>query len=175
MAPALPVLGLAGGVFSALGTIQQGEAQKNALNYQSQVAANNAVMARQAADYEAKVTGQRVAVSSMKGAADIGTLKATQGASGVTVGTGSSRRVVQSATELEKLNTLTEQQKGQAKEYGYRQQATNFQAQSGLYGYEAPQALTGAELGAAGTALGTSAKWLIPAGGSTGSGTGGLY
>jgi hypothetical protein len=160
---AATALGLAGGVFSALGTIQQGEAQKNALSYQSQVARNNAVMAKQAAEYEDKVTGQKVAASELKNRADIGTIKATQGASGVTAGTGSNRTVLKSAAEIGALNAGTEQQKGQAKAYGLRQTAVNLEAQGGLYDYESKQVMPGAYLGALGTALGTSAKWLSPA------------
>jgi hypothetical protein len=162
MAFALPLLAIAGTAITAIGTIQQGVAQKNALQYQSQVAQNNAIIAAQNAQTASEVSQAKVAATSMKEAAVGGEVLANQAASGVTVDSPSSRAVRVSQRELGKLDTLTEQEKGQQQVYGYRTQQANFQAQSGLYAYEAPQALTGAELGAAGTALGSASKWFGP-------------
>jgi hypothetical protein len=160
--PLLPILAIAGTAVTAIGTIQQGVAQKNALQYQSQVAQNNAIIAAQNAENASEVSQQKVASTAMKEAAVGGEIKAAQAAGGVDVNTGSNKAVQVSQRQLGKLDTLTEQEKGQQQVYGYRTQQANFQAQSGLYAYEGPQALTGAELGAAGTALGSASKWFGP-------------
>jgi hypothetical protein len=103
----------------------------------------------------------------MEYAAEGGAIKAAQAAGGVDVNTGSNKDVQVSQRELRKLDTEQEMNKAQLAAYGYRTQATNYQAQAGLYSYEAPQALKGAELGAAGSFTSAAAKWFSPSGFTT--------
>ena len=155
-------LGLVGGLMSAVGTIAGGIAQKNALEYQAQVAQNNAITAEQNAHYAIEAGQAKTAALSMKEAAVGGEIKAAQAASGIDVNTGSNRAVQQSQRMLGKLDTETEMSKAQLQAYGYRTQATNFRAQAGLYDYEAPQAELGGILGGAGQAFGAASKWYSP-------------
>jgi hypothetical protein len=149
-------IGLIGGIVSAAGTVYAGIAQKQSLDYQSQVAANNAITAQQNAKYAIEAGAEKTAAVSLQEAERGGEIKAAQAASGTDVNTGSNKDVQVSQRELGKLN------KAQQIAYGYRTQATNFQAQSQLYGYEAPQAEIGADIGAAGQVFGAAAKWYGP-------------
>jgi hypothetical protein len=155
-------IGLIGGIVSAAGTVYAGIAQKQSLDYQSQVAANNAITAQQNAKYAIEAGAEKTAAVSLQEAERGGEIKAAQAASGTDVNTGSNKDVQVSQRELGKLNTLQEMNKAQQIAYGYRTQATNFQAQSQLYGYEAPQAEIGADIGAAGQVFGAAAKWYGP-------------
>jgi hypothetical protein len=159
-----PALGLIGGVISAVGTIAGGIAQSNALKYQAQVAQNNAITAQQNAAYAIEAGQVKTAAVSMKEAEIGGQIKAAQAASGVDVNTGSNKAVQVSQRELGKLDTETEMNKAQLQAYGYRTQATNFEAQAGLYNYEAPQAELGGFLGGAGQIFGAASKWYSPGG-----------
>jgi hypothetical protein len=141
-----------------------GQAQKNALNYQAQVAQNNAITAQNMAQNASEAAQAKAAAVGMKEAEVGGQIKAAQAAGGVDVNTGSNKAVQISQRELGKLDTLTTQSNEELKAYGFRTQATNFQAQGGLYRYEAPKAALGADLGAIGQFTGSAAKWLNPSG-----------
>jgi hypothetical protein len=167
MAFALPIIGLVGAGFTALGTIAKGAAEKNALLYQQQVANENAIIAQQNAQYTIEAGQAKTAAKSMEYAAEGGAIKTAEAAGGVDVNTGSNKATQISQRELRKLDTEQEMNKAQLAAYGYRTQATNYQAQAALYGYEAPQALKGAELGAAGQFTGAAAKWFSPSGFTT--------
>lgn len=172
MAFIAPVIGIVGGIISAVGTIAAGVAQKNALDYQAQVANNNAIIAAQNAQYTIEAGQSKAATESLKQAEIGGEIKAAQAANGIDVNTGSNKAVQISQRELGNLSTKQTLANAQLQQYGYLSQQTNFQAQSKLDTYEGSQALTGAELGAAGTALGTAAKWLAPPVSSGGGGGG---
>lgn len=165
MATADPIsatLALVGGVVSAVGTVYAGMAQAHALEYQSQVAANNATAARQAAQAAIEGGQQQAANKSLQEAEEGGKIVAAQGASGVDVNTGSNRAVRTSQRELGDLDVQTTLHNAQLQAYGYQTQATNFQAQSGLYAYEAPQAEIGSDIGAAGQIFGAASKYYTP-------------
>lgn len=158
----MPMLALAGAVITAGAAIYQGIAQKQALEYQSQVAANNAITAQRQAQYAIEAGREKSQQESLKQAAIGGEIKAAQGASGVDVNTGSNVAVQKSHRMLGALDTETTMNNAELTAYGYRTQAANFQAQSGLYAYEAPQAEIGADIGAAGTVAGAAGKWYAP-------------
>ena len=157
-----PILGILGGVISAVGTIAGGIAQSNALKYQAQVAQNNAIIANQNAQYAIEAGQQKAAAQSLKEAEVGGAIKAAQAANNVDVNTGSNKEVQISQRMLGKLNTETQLSNAQLTAYGYRSQATNYQAQSQLYAYEAPQAETAGFLGGAGQIFGAASKWYSP-------------
>jgi hypothetical protein len=156
---AAPILGLVGGIVSAAGTVYQGMAQAQALNYQAKVAQNNAIMANQAAARAIEAGNAEAAKKSMEEAGKFGEIRAAEAAGGVDVNTGSNKNVQVSARELGKLDTETTMNKAQQVAYGYRTQATNYGAQAGLYSYEAPQAEIGADIGAVGQVFGAAGKW----------------
>jgi hypothetical protein len=163
-----PILGLIGGVISAVGTIASGIAQKNALDYQAQVANNNAIIAQQNANYAIEAGQSKAAQQGMKEAEIGGEIKAAQAAGGVDVNTGSNKEVQKSQRELGALNQKQVIANAQLTEYGYLAQKTNFQAQSQLDTYEGQQAEVGGFLGGAGQIFGAASKWDGPSTFTTG-------
>src|SRR5947209_1984568 len=87
------VAGLAGAGISAYGAYEQGQATKNAALYQSQVAQNNAKIAKQNADWDIEAGEIAAANRGQQVRAAVGSQKASQGASGVDVNTGSAADV----------------------------------------------------------------------------------
>ena len=148
-----PILGIIGGVISAVGTISAGMAQKNAMDYQAQVAQNNAIIAQQNANYAIEAGQVKATQQSLKEAEVGGEIKAAQAASGVDVNTGSNKDVQVSQRMLGKLNTEQQMANAQLTEYGYLSQKTNYQAQATLDTYEGKQAETAGFIGAGSTAL----------------------
>lgn len=160
------VAGVAGAGMTAAGTLSSGFAASNAASYQAQVARNNAQIAQQNADYAIAAGQAKASTESLKGAAIGGKIKAAQAASGVDVNTGSAVDVQMSQREQEKLDTETTLHNSQLTAYGYRTQATNFEAESKLDEMKADSAKTGAILGATGSLLGSASslgfKWGAP-------------
>lgn len=162
-APIALAAGVAGAGISAIGQVEQGQATANAANYQATVARNNAIIAGQNADYAERAGQVQAATQSMKGAATGGRIKVQQAASGVDVNSGSSAAVQGGQREVSKLDTETVLNNADLQAYGYRANATNFQAQAGLDTMEAEQAPIGADLAAGGgllsSASGLGFKW----------------
>ncbi|SDD95547.1 hypothetical protein SAMN05216337_1017148 [Bradyrhizobium brasilense] len=166
MAVAAPLALIAGGIgagVSAVGTLEGGAAAANAADYQAQVARNNAIIARQKADYAIKSGQQQAATQSMKGAATGGKIKANQAASGVDVNSGSAADVQTSQRELAKLDSDTVLNNAELKAWGYRTEATSDEAQAQLSDLQAEQAPIGAALSATGGLLSSASslggKW----------------
>lgn len=154
LAPILPALALAGTAVSAVGSLQSGF-------YSAQVAENNAKIATQNAGYARESGQQQAAVTSMKGAAKVAHVKASQAASGIDVNTGSAVDVQAGEREVAKLDADTVLNNAELQAYGYTTQATSFKAQ-------AEQDKTAAIIGATGDLLsGASSldmKWGTPTG-----------
>ncbi len=128
------VAGVAGAGTSAIGSIMGGNAKGAAAAYSAQVASNNAEIARRNAEYSEKAGVAQAQVD-----------------------------VQASERELGKLDTETVLNNAMLQNYGYRSQATNYEAQSGLDTMEAKEAPVAGELGAAGSLLGSASslglKW----------------
>lgn len=156
-------LGAAGAGISAIGAIEGGEATAAAANYQAQVAQNNAIIAGQQARYASAAGQEQATVTGLQGAALGGKIKASQGANGVDVNSGSAVKVQQSQREATSLNEQQVENTAQQQVYGYRAQAVGDEATSQLETMEAEQAPIGADLGAAGGLLGSASslgfKW----------------
>lgn len=163
MAFALPAIAAVGAVTSAVGTIAGGEAQSQAAAYQAQVAQNNATIARQNAKYAIAAGHEQAAITSEKGAATGGQIKADQAANGVDVNSGSALDVQESQRGESKLDTETALNNAQLTAYGYRSQAVGYEAQSNLDTSEAQSAPIGADLAAGGSLLSNASsigfKW----------------
>jgi hypothetical protein len=144
---------LAGAAISAVGSIEQGQAQSNAANYQSQVAANNAKIAQQNAAYSLAAGQVQATDQGLKNRAQGGRIVASQAANNVDVNSGSAVAVQQSQRETGMENVQQTLQNANLQAYGYRTGAISDTAQSQLYGLEANQAPIGADLGAAGGLL----------------------
>lgn len=124
---------------SAYGAVSAGQAQASSANsqaqnalYQGQVARNNQAIANQQADSEIEAGTTQAMTQSLAGAATAGAIRARGGASGVDVNTGTSVDVQASQRQVAQLDTETVMNNSQRRAYGYRSQAVNFGAQSGL-------------------------------------------
>lgn len=159
----VPALAIGGAAISAIGAITGGIANKNNASYQATVAANNATIAQQNATYAEQAGVAATENEGRKGAAAQGKLKTTQAASGVDVNTGTAVDVQTGERETNQLDTETVMSNAELKAYGYRTQATGFEAESALDEAKANQALPGAALSATGGLLSSASslpsKW----------------
>jgi hypothetical protein len=159
MAAAAGIIGVIGGVVSAIGAIQQGKAQADAANYQAQVARNNEIIALQQAAYTRQEGAAEAQRQDLKSKQVMGTQKAVLGASGVDVESGSALAVQQSQAELARLDALTVQSNAERKAWGFDVEAVNQKAQSQLHYMQAAQAKKAAALSAFSSILGSAGKF----------------
>lgn len=169
MAVALPIAAIAGTAFSAFGAFEGMQAQSQAAAYQAQVAQNNAIIAQQNATHALEAGQSNSEQKSLQGAAEIGAIKAAQAGAGVDVNSGSALDVQSSQRDLNKLATLNTENQAQLAAYGYRAQATSYQAQSGLDTLESQDAADSSYFKLAGGLLGGASSL----GGAFGSTSGG--
>jgi hypothetical protein len=180
---AAPILGAVGAATSAIGAIGGGESAAAQANYEAQVAANNAKIAQQNANY-ALAAGQTQATNvGLQQRAQGGQITSGIAANNIDVNTGSAKAVRESQAEIGTENVQQTLANAGLTAYGYRTQATSSTAESQLEAAEAPRDVLGGALTGLGTlasgasnlsfkwaGLGTSAA--LP---SPGVGTGGLY
>jgi hypothetical protein len=163
------ILGGIGAATSAYGTVEQGQATAQAAQFQSQVAANNAIVEQENAQYAMAAGQQQAAASSLKGGAQAGAIKAAEAANGVDVNSGSNLDVQVSQRDENQLSTENVLNNAALQAYGYRTGAVSQEAQSGLEELTAEQAPVGADLSAAGGLLGNAAglglKWNVASNG----------
>lgn len=146
-------LAIVGTAVSAYSAYSSGQAQSANAAYQAQVAKNNQTTANQNAQYTIQAGEAEAAQASLKGRAQSASIKAAQAANGVDVNSGSAEDVQETQRETNTLNTSTVMNNAALRAYGYRTQATNFDAQSTLDTAEASQASTAGDLSAAGSLL----------------------
>jgi hypothetical protein len=150
---ALAAVGTATGV---VGGIEQANAAKNQANYQAQVAANNATIARynaQQAGEAGASTEEALGLRNRAAAADV---LAGEAAGGVDVNSGSNLDVQKSQRITGLEDVAQAQHNAFMQAYGYNTQALGYQSQAGLYSSEASNA-TAEEPLVAGSALATGA------------------
>lgn len=166
----VPALMVASAVVGAAGSISSGIAAKNAADYQAAVANNNATIAQQNAEYAMKAGYAQAENQSRKGAANLGRIKTAQAASGVDVNSGSALDVQEGQRETNQLDTETVLNNAQLHAYGYRTQATNFEAESKLDTMKGEAAQTASYFKAGGDLLSSASsiggKWTGSGGGS---------
>lgn len=162
-ATAAVIASVAGAATTAVSTISQGVATQNAANYQAAVAANNATIAQQNAVRAEQAGFASAENESRKGASQFAKVRAAQAASGIDVNSGSAVDVQAGERETNQLNTETVFQNDLLKAYGYRVNATNFEAEQGLEQAKADEAVPASVLSATGSLLskasGLGGKW----------------
>ncbi len=156
--PILPIVAIASSVIgtgiSAIGALQQSHAQEANANYQAQVSANNAIVAQQNAQLAAESGEAKAEATGLQNRAQMGAILAAQSAGGIDVDSGSAVDVRATQREMGRLSEITDQSNAALQQYGYRTQATNFQAESQLQRAEAQQAAAAGPLAATGSLLG---------------------
>lgn len=145
---------VAGAGVGAYGAIKQGEATSAADKYNAQIAANNAQIATQSANYAGAAGTAQAEQAGLQSRAKLGAIVANEGASGVDINSGSNLQVQSSARELGELNAITIRSNAARTAYGYQVQGANDTAQSQLDTFAANNATTAGDIGAGSSVLG---------------------
>lgn len=140
----------------ASGKLKGGAAGGAAGAYQAQVARNNAIALRQMADRTVAGGLVNADVTSMRGAANVGAIKAKQGANNINVNSGSAVDVRAAAASAGKFDADTVLRNADLQAYGYRVKASQEESQAKLYEMGGSQAQSAGEIGAAGSLLGAA-------------------
>lgn len=149
----LMVIGAVGAATTAAGTLAAGSSTAAADAYQAQVANNNAQLATQQGKLDIQ-SGEIAAVDSgLKTKAAVGSEKASQGASGIDVNSGSAADVRAGTASMGMLDALTIRSNAAKKSYSDEVTAQSDTSQGVLDTYAGESAKTGSEIGAAGTLL----------------------
>lgn len=163
MATAVAGVGLAstalGGVTGAIGSIFGGQSQSAMYQYQAQIAAMNAAIARQTAAYDTAVGEVQAQQSGMKTRAQIGQTRAQQGASGLDVNSGTNVNVRASEAELGAEDQALIRNNAARAAYGAEVTAVQDTAQSQLDTMAASTSQTAGMLGAFTSVLGSGASF----------------
>lgn len=159
----LPELALAA---SVAGPVLGGISSASSANYQSQVAKNNATIARQNEGYAAGAGSAQVQQAGLKARAQGAEIRTGLAANGLDVNSGSSANVQESARDIGKLDTATVANRAAAAVYGYASQAQGFTAQSRIDSAQAGWDLIGGITKGIGAGAGGSADF--PGGGGGG-------
>jgi len=133
MAAAAPYMQYAGAAMSAVGSMQQSQAAKQAYGMQSQVAANNAQVAEwQAQDAIARgntnATRQRMQTNQVKG-----TQRARMAANGVDLGVGSALDILTDTDYFGEIDANTISDNAAKEAWAIRQQASGLKAESSIF------------------------------------------
>lgn len=153
----------ASAAIGAYSAYQSGQAQKEASQYQSAVARNNAILAGEYAKVEL-VKGQRLEEAKrMETANRQGAIRAAAAAGGIDVDSGSPLRLQEDTALLGEFDAQTVRYNAQRAAHGYRVQGMNYSAQAELDGMAAENASRQGTLGAWSSIIGgasqISSKW----------------
>jgi hypothetical protein len=146
-------LAAAGAGISAYGKYESGQSTQAAMAYQSQVAQNNAAIAKQNAQWDIQAGEAAANATGLKTRAQVGSTVAKMAAGGVATGVGSAADTVAGEREVGMINAMTVRSNASREAYGQEVAATSDQAQAGLYGMEGSQAAEAGDLGAIGSLL----------------------
>jgi len=153
---------IAGGLQFGLqvaGQQSQAKAQQNAANYNARIAQNNAIIAEENVR-KAQIEGAKEEqIQRNKTANMIGTQRATLGASGVDINSGTSADLQASTASMGYEDLLTIRGNSQAKQDQLHQQATDFTNESAMKIAEGRNARKAGNLQTAQTALSTATNF----------------
>ncbi len=159
LAAAAPILAAVGTVASVGGALIGGIAQKNASDYQAQVARMNAKIANENADRALERSQIEQQDQDTLTRAQMGAQEAAQGASGLSLTGGSQILTRKSAAMLGRRDALNVRQAGELEAYNYRTQAVNSEAQARMAKAQGQNALLGSYFNAGGSLLSGAAKF----------------
>lgn len=164
-APAIGIAAAAGGaVVSAFGNYMQGQDTAAMYNYRAGVAQTNAMIEKQNADYAIQAGEVKAQQEGMKVRAQVGQIRADQGASGLDVGSGSAALVQQSAKEIGAEDVAIIRSDAAKRAYGYDVSAYQYGTQESLDKFAASTSKTSGDIAAIGSLLGgassVSSKWM---------------
>ncbi len=142
-----------GGITGAIGSYESGQAGKAQAEYQAEVAAQNQKLAQQSAQMASASGEAQAEQAGLKSRANLGAIRAAEGASGIDVNSGSAEDVQSSARGLGMLDQLTIRSNAAKTAYGYETQGLAYGGQQQLEKAVAQQAPIAGAFGAAGSLL----------------------
>ena len=154
LAQMAPELSIASSGVQALGTIEQSRASAANAGYRAKLAGNNAQIQFQNAAFAGAEGEQKVGIQGMKNAANMGSLVANQGASGVDVNSGSSVIARESEAKVGMLDELTQRSNAAKQAYGFQVAGTADIGQAAEERSEQKQDITGGLVSAGAQVLG---------------------
>lgn len=154
---------VAGGLLSAFGAQSNAASQQQMYNYRAQVARLNADMDRQNASW-ARDKGEKEAIQyGMKASQQFGAIRATQGASGIDVNTGTAARVQGDQRKITSMDLDTIRANAGKVAYDYENRAVMDENQATLDVMAGNNAVKAGNISALGSIIGTvatvSSKW----------------
>lgn len=154
---------LAGGLLSAFGAQKEGTATQQMYNYKAQVAKINADIDRQNAAW-ARTKGEKEAMQyGMKAGQQQGQIRASQGASGLDVNSGSNKDVQDSQRKITEMDLGSIRENAAKVAYDYEIKAVMDENQASLDIMAGSNAKSAGDLKALGSIIGTastvSSKW----------------
>lgn len=162
MAFALPLAAAAAigsGAIGAVGALQAGHAAQQAANYNAQVQMQNAQQAERNAEIASQSGMANQNIQQLKNRAQIGSIKANEGASGVSLTSdGSFQDVQASAASIGELDSLSIRSRAAREAYGYAVQGIDFQNRATLDKAEGKAAKTASYLNVGSTLLGAASN-----------------
>jgi hypothetical protein len=155
-----------GGIVSAFGAYQGGQASAAEATYQAGVAQMNQQIAQQNANYALYAGEEQAQQQGIKTAQQIATTKAEQGAGGLDVSSGSNLAVRQSEYNVGQEDIALIRSDAAKRAYGYQVEGVQYGAQASLDKYAASESKIAGTTAAIGSILGgassVSSKWLSP-------------
>lgn len=146
------------GGLQAYGQVFEGQAQKQAYQYNAAVARENSQAALENARMAAESGTETAAMVSLRNRQTYSSTKAQQGASGVDVNSGSAVDVRASEQELGVTDAYNSRVAAVREAYGYQVQSANEKAQAALDVFQGDVSEEAGYLGGAGTLIGTMGK-----------------
>lgn len=154
----------AGSLISAFGAKSTGDANAKMYSYQAGIAQLNSQIALQNADYARNKGEEEAVIEGRKGAQTLGQIKATQGASGLDVNSGSNKDVQESQIETTKLDLNQTRSNAAKTAYDYTVQSQQDISQAGLYDMASSNSRTAGNINAVASLVSgagsVSTKWL---------------
>lgn len=162
MGVALPIIAIGatviGAAVSAYGMVSSGITNQRVAEYQAQVANNNAIIAKQNAEYATAAGNAKAQQQEMATRAAIGNQMAAQASSGLDVNSGSAVDVRSSTAALGTISELNIRNNAAREAYGFTQQGQDFTAEAGLDKAKGSAALTTGIVGGVGTLISGAGK-----------------
>lgn len=121
-----------GAILDTVGAYAQGHAAANAAKYNAEIANQNSQIAAQKRAIVGEAGQAQVGAQGLKTRAEVGAIEANQGASGVSVNSGSAVDTRASAIELGMTDAMNIRSKATREAYGLEVEEHDFQAKSKL-------------------------------------------
>ena len=144
---------------SAIGGISQGNAAARTGRYQAQVARNNAQIAQQNAEYASQAGETAAQAQDLKARSALGSIKAAQSASGISVDSPSLQDVYEGSAQVFRLDTANIVQNAALRARSYEAKGAEYLAEADLDERKASGAQSAGYLSAAGSLLSGAASF----------------